>query len=402
MKNYEQTAKPTMLFIIILGALTAIGALSIDMFLPGLPQLRSDFSTTTSNAQLTLSLFMIGLALGNLFIGPISDALGRKNPLIIAMIIFTLASIAIVFTTNIWLMVLLRFIQGFCGGAGAVISRAISSDLYSGKQLTKFLAVLMLVNGIAPVIAPTLGGIILSFSTWRMVFVILTIFGVCMVIGSLFKLNESLPIERRDQAHIGAIFKNFSLLVVKPKFVLPMLIQGFTFIMLFSYISASPFITQSIYHLSALHFSWMFAGVGITLIFSSQLTGKLVDYINQQTLLRALTVIQIIGVIWVTITLVSHLHIVALIIGFIILVAPVTGVATLAFSIAMNERTGGSGSASSLLGLVQSLFGGLVTPLVGLAGETSATPYITIICISGVILIILQVFNYFAFRNTVQ
>ncbi|MBF7016362.1 multidrug effflux MFS transporter [Staphylococcus durrellii] len=399
MTDYEQNSKPSILYVIILGALTAIGALSIDMFLPGLPQLRSDFNTTTSNAQLTLSLFMIGLALGNLFIGPISDAIGRKGPLIIAMIIFTIVSIAIVFTTNIWVMVFLRFIQGFCGGAGAVISRAISSDLYSGKQLTKFLAVLMLVNGIAPVLAPTLGGIILSFSTWRMVFIILTIFGVCMVLGSLFKINESLPLERREQAHIGAIFKNFGLLFNKPRFLLPMLIQGFTFIMLFSYISASPFITQRIYHLSALHFSWMFAGVGITLIISSQLTGKLVDYIHQQTLLRVLTIIQIIGVIWVTMTLIGHLHVIVLIIGFIILVAPVTGVATLAFSIAMNEKTGGSGSASSLLGLVQSLFGGLVTPLVGLAGELSTIPYITIICTSGVVLTILQIFNYFAFRT---
>lgn len=399
MTDYEQNSKPSILYVIILGALTAIGALSIDMFLPGLPQLRSDFNTTTSNAQLTLSLFMIGLALGNLFIGPISDAIGRKGPLIIAMIIFTIVSIAIVFTTNIWVMVFLRFIQGFCGGAGAVISRAISSDLYSGKQLTKFLAVLMLVNGIAPVLAPTLGGIILSFSTWRMVFIILTIFGVCMVLGSLFKINESLPLERREQAHIGAIFKNSGLLFNKPRFLLPMLIQGFTFIMLFSYISASPFITQRIYHLSALHFSWMFAGVGITLIISSQLTGKLVDYIHQQTLLRVLTIIQIIGVIWVTMTLIGHLHVIVLIIGFIILVAPVTGVATLAFSIAMNEKTGGSGSASSLLGLVQSLFGGLVTPLVGLAGELSTIPYITIICTSGVVLTILQIFNYFAFRT---
>ncbi|MDN8847984.1 MFS transporter, partial [Staphylococcus aureus] len=120
----------------------------------------------------TLSLFMIGLALGNLFVGPISDAMGRKTPLVVAMLLFTMASIGIIFVENIWVMIALRFVQGFCGGAGAVISRAISSDLYSGKQLTKFLALLMLVNGVAPVIAPALGGIILSFATWRMVFVI--------------------------------------------------------------------------------------------------------------------------------------------------------------------------------------------------------------------------------------
>lgn len=157
------------------------------MFLPGLPQIQTDFNTTTSNAQLTLSLFMIGLAVGNLFTGPISDSIGRKQPLMIAMLLFTLASLGIIFVNNIWWMIILRFVQGFCGGAGAVISRAISSDLYSGKQLTKFLALLMLVNGVAPVLAPALGGVILSFSTWHMVFVVLTIFGMLMFLEQCLK-----------------------------------------------------------------------------------------------------------------------------------------------------------------------------------------------------------------------
>lgn len=399
MTHKQAQHKQSLLFVIILGALTAIGALSIDMFLPGLPQIQSDFGTTTSNSQLTLSLFMIGLALGNLFVGPISDAIGRKTPLIVAMSIFTLASIGIIFVDNIWLMVALRFVQGFCGGAGAVISRAISSDLYSGKQLTKFLALLMLVNGVAPVIAPALGGVILSFATWRMVFVILTLFGISMVIGSLFKVPESLEVEERDSPQLGSIFKNFKQLLITPRFVLPMLIQGVTFIMLFSYISASPFITQSIYQMSAQQFSIMFAVIGISLIISSQLTGKMVDYINRQTLLRILTVIQMIGVAVVTMTLVMHLSMWLLFIGFVILVAPVTGVATLGFSIAMDERTGGNGSASSLLGLVQSLLGGLVSPLVGMMGEDSFIPYITIIVIAGILLIMLQCINYFVFKH---
>ncbi|SUM34632.1 major facilitator superfamily permease [Staphylococcus gallinarum] len=125
--------------------------------------------------------------------------------------------------------------KDFCGGAAAVISRAISSDLYSGKQLTKFLALLMLVNGVAPVIAPALGGVILSFASWRMVFVILTLFGISMLAGTVFKVTESLPIDRRDSPHLLSIFKNFKDLLVTPRFVLPMLIQGVTFIMLFSY-----------------------------------------------------------------------------------------------------------------------------------------------------------------------
>ncbi|MDN6749027.1 MAG: multidrug effflux MFS transporter [Staphylococcus equorum] len=399
MSNYQEQNKNSLLFVIILGALTAIGALSIDMFLPGLPQIQSDFNTTTSNSQLTLSLFMIGLALGNLFVGPISDAIGRKTPLIVAMALFTMASIGIIFVDNIWWMIALRFVQGFCGGAGAVISRAISSDLYTGKQLTKFLALLMLVNGVAPVLAPALGGVILSFSTWRMVFVILTLFGLLMLFGTIFNIKESLSTEQRDSPHLVSIFKSFKQLLATPRFVLPMLIQGVTFVILFSYISASPFIAQRIYDMSAQQFSIMFASVGISLIISSQLTGKLVDYIDRQVLLRVLTIIQLVGIVWISIILYMHLSIWLLFIGFIILVAPVTGVATLGFSIAMDENTGGNGSASSLLGLVQFLIGGLVSPLVGVMGEDSYIPYVTIILIVGLSLMILQIINYFVFKR---
>lgn len=395
----QKQKKNSPLFIIILGALTAIGALSIDMFLPGLPELKNDFNTTTANAQLTLSLFMIGLGLGNLFVGPISDSIGRKKPLVISMIIFALASLGIVFVENIWIMVFLRFVQGFTGGAGAVISRAIASDMYRGNELTKFLALLMLVNGVAPVIAPALGGLILSFAVWRMVFVILTLFGVLMVLGSLFKVPESLSVKNRDSSGVNVIFSNFKSLLTTPRFVLPMLIQGVTFIMLFSYISASPFLVQKIYGVSPLHFSWMFAGVGITLIIASQIAGKLVDYFHPQVLLRAFTIIQIIGVVIVSLTLINHWHFALLVIGFIVLVAPVTGVATLGFSIAMEERTTGSGSASSLLGLLQSLLGGLVTPLVNLKGEYNIMPYIIIISLTAILIIILQLLNIKVFKH---
>lgn len=392
--------KRSPIFIIILGSLTAIGALSIDMFLPGLPDIRHDFQTTTSNAQLTLSMFMIGLAFGNLFAGPISDSTGRRKPLIIAMIIFTLASLGIVFVHNIWLMVALRFLQGVTGGAAAVISRAIASDMYSGNELTKFMALLMLVNGIAPVVAPTIGGIILNYSVWRMVFVILTIFGFVMVIGSLLKVPESLTVTNRESSSgLKTMFKNFKILLKTPRFVLPMLIQGMTFVLLFTYISASPFIIQKIYGMTAIQFSWMFAGIGITLIISSQLTGYLVDFIDSQKLMRGMTMIQIIGVILVTIVLLNHWNFWILAIGFIILIAPVTGVATLGFTIAMDESSSGRGSSSSLLGLMQFLFGGVASPLVGVKGEDNPIPYIIIIIATAVILIILQIYNMRVFKT---
>ncbi|SUN00077.1 multidrug effflux MFS transporter [Staphylococcus warneri] len=390
MNQKVQSKKQSPIFVIILGALTTIGALSIDMFLPGLPEIKNDFHTTTSNAQLTLSLFMIGLALGNLFAGPISDATGRKKPLWISMFIYTLASLGIVFVTNIEIMIALRFIQGVTGGAASVISRAIASDMYKGKELTKFLSLLMLVNGVAPVIAPAIGGVILSLAVWRMVFIILTVFGILMVIGSLTKVPESLQDDEKDSDGIKEMFKNFKHLLETPKFVLPMLIQGFSFIMLFTYISASPFIIQKIYGMSALQFSIMFAAIGITLIISSQLVGVLVDRIERRQLLKIVTYIQVLGVVIVAITLLNHLSFWILVIGFIILVAPVTAVASLGFSIAMDESTRGRGSASSLLGLVQFLLGGLMSSLVNVMGEHNVIPYVVIISMTAVIMIILQ------------
>lgn len=388
MKSVYQTENQSLLFIVILGSLTAFGPLAIDMFLPGLPNISHDFDIFASTTQLTISFFMIGLALGNFLAGPISDITGRKKPLIFSLIIFTIASLGIIFVTNIWIMIILRFIQGLTGGAGAVISRAIASDMYSGNALTKFLSLLMLVNGIAPIIAPALGGIILNYGPWRIVFVILTMFGIVMLIGTLFKVPESLEKNLRESSNIGTMLINFKELFKTPRFVL-----------LFTYISASPFIVQTIYGLTPLNFSIMFAFIGVTLIISSQLTGKLVDYIDRLLLLRIMSTIQVIGVIIVSLTLLNHWTFWILSCGFVILVAPVTGIATLGFSIAMDESKGAKGSSSSLLGLFQTLLGGIISPLVGIKGDCNALPYIIVIVITAIILMILQLINVKIFKK---
>ncbi|CAG2144922.1 multidrug effflux MFS transporter [Staphylococcus epidermidis] len=388
MKRVYQSENQSLLFIVILGSLTAFGPLAIDMFLPGLPNISHDFDISASTTQLTISFFMIGLALGNFLAGPISDITGRKKPLIFSLIIFTIASLGIIFVTNIWIMIILRFIQGLTGGAGAVISRAIASDMYSGNALTKFLSLLMLVNGIAPIIAPALGGIILNYGPWRIVFVILTMFGIVMLIGTLFKVPESLEKSLRESSNIGTMLINFKELFKTPRFVL-----------LFTYISASPFIVQTIYGLTPLNFSIMFAFIGVTLIISSQLTGKLVDYIDRLLLLRIMSTIQVIGVIIVSLTLLNHWTFWILSCGFVILVAPVTGIATLGFSIAMDESKGAKGSSSSLLGLFQTLLGGVISPLVGIKGDSNAIPYIIVIVITAIILMVLQLINVKIFKK---
>src|SRR5699024_3767169 len=163
--------------VLILGALTAFGPLSMDMYLPGLPNVMDDFSTSASLAQLSITATLVGLAIRQLVFGPLSDIVGRTRPLLITLSVYSAVSILAVFSGDIWIFISLRFIQGISAAAGIVIARAASRDMYTGKELTKFIAMLALVNGAAPILAPLLGGIVLNFASWRFVFVILFAIG---------------------------------------------------------------------------------------------------------------------------------------------------------------------------------------------------------------------------------
>lgn len=366
------------LLVIVLGLLAAFGPLSLDMYLPALPSVADELHTTASHAQLSLTACMIGLAVGQIFVGPMSDITGRKKPLVVVLLVYATASLLAATSTSIERLVLFRFIQGFSGGAGAVLSRAISSDLYKGKDLTKFMAVLMLVNGLAPVLAPVMGGIILSVATWQTVFIILAVYGAIMF-GLSFTLKESLPVEARNEGALKSVVRDFKKLLTNKDFVTVLVLQSLTYGVLFSYISGSPFITQKIYHMNAQQFSYMFAVNGVGLILFSQLTAKLVDKMSEVDILKLGQTIQFIGMIATTIVLLLHLPVWCLWISFFILITPVSMIGTTGFSIAMQVQNQGSGSASSILGLMQFLVGGLLSPLVGLMGETSVIPFIVII-----------------------
>lgn len=367
-----------LILILTLGLLAAFGPLSLDMYLPALPRVADDLSTSASYAQLSLTACMIGLAVGQIIVGPISDVIGRKKPLFIVLIGYALFSYFAARAATIEWLIFFRFIQGFCGGAGAVLSRAISSDLYKGKDLTKFLAVLMLVNGLAPVLAPVLGGVILSISTWHTVFYILAIYGVLMVLLAL-TLEESLPTYNRNEGALKSIWKDFKLLLTNKAFVTMLMLQSLTYGVLFSYISGSPFITQKIYDMNAQQFSYLFALNGIGLIVFSQLTAKLVNKMDELKILKLGQNIQFVGMILTVIVLVLHLPVWMLCAAFFLMITPVSMIGTTGFSIAMQVQNQGAGSASAILGLMQFLIGGILSPLVGVMGESSIIPFIVII-----------------------
>lgn len=386
------------ILIIIFGVMTTFGPLSIDMYSPSLPNVQHAFSSTTSEIQLTISFAMIGLALGQFFFGPLSDAFGRKKIALTILVIYMLASLIAVFTTDLYFFLFLRLIQGLTAGGSIVIAKASIGDKFSGDEMAKFLTSLMVVNGIITIIAPLLGGFALTISTWRSIFVILTIITIIVIIGVLMKMPSTDQSERKT-LNYGRIFKDFGQLLKKPSFVIPMLLQGLTYVMLFSYSAASPFIAQKIYSLSPQQFSVILAINGIGLILVSQIVALLVERLSRYTLLIYLTLIQIIGVVLIILTLTMHWPIWMLIIAFFLNISPVTSIGPLGFALAMEERTGCSGNASSLLGLFQFILGGVISPLVGLKGQFDASPYLVIISVTAILLVILQVI-YFKLNPT--
>ncbi|MEW4383431.1 multidrug effflux MFS transporter [Staphylococcus epidermidis] len=381
------------ILIVILGVMTAFGPLTIDMYGPSLPKVQHAFGSSISEIQLTLSFAMIGLAIGQFVFGPLSDVLGRKKMALILLIGYLIASLLSVFTVHLTIFLIIRLIQGLAGGGAIVIAKASIGDNYDGDELAKFLTSLMVINGIITIIAPLLGGLALSIASWRMIFIFLTIITLIVILGILLKMPVG-PHQELSQLNFKAIFKDFGLLLTKPTFVIPMLLQGLTYVMLFSYSSAAPFISQKMYHMTPLQYSAMFAINGVGLIVVSQITAIIVEKVSRYAMLIYLTIIQMIGVVILIITLTLHLPLYVLLIGFFINICPVTSIAPLCFSMAMAERTGGSGNASSLLGLFQFILGGLISPLVGLNGQHDMCPYLIIISATAVLLIALQ-FIYF-------
>ncbi|MBU6131612.1 multidrug effflux MFS transporter [Staphylococcus xylosus] len=379
-----------LMVIIMLGIMTTFGPLTIDMYVPSLPNVQSDFGTTTSQVQLTLSFAMIGLAIGQFTFGPLSDAYGRKKIALLIISIYVIASLIAVFTTSLSLLLVIRLIQGLTGGGAIVIAKASIGDQHKGKSLAKGLASLLVVNGIITILAPLIGGYALSVSNWKAIFLILTIVSFAILIFAFFKMEETRDADL-TKLNFALIFKDFGYLLKKPAFIIPMLLQGLTYVMLFSFSSAAPFITQKIYDMTPQQFSILFALNGIGLIITSQLTALLVEYINRYFLLVLLTLIQISGVVLILFTLIFHLPLWVLIIAFFLNVCPVTGIGPLSFTLAMESRTGGSGNASSLLGLFQFILGGVISPLVGLKGEYSVMPYLIILVITTILIILLEV-----------
>jgi len=370
--------------IILLGSLSAFGPLSLDLYLPALPQLAESFHTSSSYAQLSLTACMIGLSVGQLFAGSLSDFHGRRLPLLIGLFVYAVSSILCAFSPSVGVLIALRFVQGLAGSAGIVISRAIVRDMYSGPELTKFYAMLMLVNGAAPIFSPVIGGQLLKVTPWEGLFVVLTGWGVLTLAGVWFGLPETLPLNQRMTGGIRETLSTFRRLLRDRNFMGFALAQALVFAAMFAYIAGSPFVLQNIYGVSPQLFSLFFAINGFGIIIAGQLTGRLASKVGEKRLfLIGLLIASVSGALLLVMIIYSA-GLTAILIPLFFVVSSVGIVSTTGFSLAMRNHGYAAGSASALLGLLSFLLGGALAPVVGIAGDANALPMGIIIAAANI------------------
>lgn len=363
----------TFRFALLMAVFSALGPFSFDMYLPAFPQMMHDFDTDASMIQASLTACLLGLSAGQIAAGALSDVYGRRKPLIIALILFFLSSFGCAVAPNITVFIILRFIQGFAISAGA-ISGAIVRDLYSGTELTKFFSLLTMIRSLAPMLAPIAGGIVIYFTSWTGVFIILGVLGIFLTIISILRVKETLPADRRVPGNFTLLLKNFVSLLKSRAFMGYALSQGMMAAGIFAYVSGTPFVYQKIYGVSSQTFSFLFALNGISLILGAQLVKRLAGRMQERRILLMGLYMALMMSTMVLIVILMQGPLVALIIPLFFYVAShgITGPAS--FSLAMNAQGHIAGSAAALYGVIPFLLGSVTSPLVGIAGEYSAIP----------------------------
>jgi DHA1 family bicyclomycin/chloramphenicol resistance-like MFS transporter len=356
--------------VLVLGAFVALGPLTIDMYLPALPTITTELETTSAAVQLTLTGTLVGLALGQLVLGPLSDTYGRRRPLIAGTALHVLASLLVLVAPTIAVLGVLRLLQGVGTAAGAVIAIAVVRDLFDGRAAATLLSRLFLVIGAAPVLAPTIGGEVLRFTSWRGVFVILAAYGLALLAVGVFLLRETLPPERRSSAGVGGTLRSYRSLFRDRAYVGLVLVAGLTMAGLFSYVSGSSFVYQDEFGLDEQQFGLLFGAGAFWLIAATQLNPVLLRRFSPAQLLVAGTVAGAVA-------------------GAVLLVLSATGTGGLlavavplwavlfacglalpnAPALALSRHGEAAGTAAALLGAVQFGVGAAVSPLVGLLGN---------------------------------
>ncbi|MFC4858084.1 multidrug effflux MFS transporter [Actinophytocola glycyrrhizae] len=356
--------------ILVLGALIALGPLTIDMYLPALPALGADLMASEAAVQLTLTGTLVGLGLGQLVIGPLSDALGRRKPLIVGTAVHIVASLLVLVAPNVLVLGLLRTLQGVGAAAAAVVAMAVVRDLFTGRAAATILSRLMLVMGAAPILAPSIGAGILLTGSWRGVFAVLAAMGVALLLVAIFLLKETLPPERRRTGSIRPVLATYRMLVTDRQFVVLALVAALGMSALFSYVSGSSFVLQDTFGLSQQEFGLVFALGAVSLIGASQLNVVLLNrWSAQQIVFGALAAATGFGVALVVVAEFGLGGLPGFLVPLLLLLGAVGFVLPNAPALALSRHGEAAGTAAAMLGAAQFGLGALIAPIVGLLGN---------------------------------
>lgn len=383
----EPTVRPAppLRLLLLLGALTAFGPLCIDTYLPGLPELRDDLDASASTVGLTLTGCLAGLAIGQLVAGPISDARGRRPTILVGLAVFVLASLACAAAPSAATLAVLRVAQGFAGAAGIVVARAMVRDRYDGAQAAHVFSLLVMVNGVTPILAPILGAQLLALTDWRGVFVVLGAVGVALLVASLAILPETLPVHRRRTGGLADTRGAMVRLARDRRFVAHAAACGLSFAAMFAYIAGSSFVFQDVYGVSPTGFSLLFALNAIGIVAAGRANSVLVVRHAPQTLMRVGLRVQATGgILLVAVVSADVAGLVAVVACLFVVVGCVGIVLPNATALALAEHPDDAGSASGLLGTSQFAIGAATAPLVGVAGEGTALPMAITIAVLAV------------------
>ncbi|MFU8874551.1 multidrug effflux MFS transporter [Micromonospora sp. SL4-19] len=358
--------------VLVLGSLIAIGPLTIDMYLPALPAITTDLHTTSAAVQLTLTGTLAGLALGQLLIGPLSDAVGRRAPLLAGIGLHIVASLLCAIAPNIGMVGTLRVLQGLGVAASSVVAMAVVRDLFSGAAFAKLFSRLMLVMGAAPILAPTLGSALLRWSDWRGVFVALAVFGVLLITVAAFGLEETLPPERRRHGGVSATVRDYGTLLRDRTFVGLVLVAGLAMAALFAYVAGSSFVFQQQYGLDEQQFGLAFGAGAVGLITATQLNVRLLRrYTPQRILVTALGVGTAAGVVLLVVAATGFGGLAGILAALWVVLAAAGLALPNAPALALSRHGEAAGTAAALLGAVQFGVGAVAAPVLGALGTGS-------------------------------
>ncbi|MER5543175.1 multidrug effflux MFS transporter [Streptomyces sp. NPDC002589] len=367
-----------LLVTLVLGGLTATPPLAMDMYLPSLPEVTRSLHAPAATVQLTLTACLLGMALGQLVVGPMSDRWGRRRPLLAGLAVYLVATALCALAPNVETLVALRLAQGLAGAAGIVIARAVVRDLYDGVAMARFFSTLMLISGAAPIVAPLIGGQILRVTDWRGVFVVLTVVGTLLAALVWLRLPETLPPADRHAGGAGTALRAMRGLLADLPFTGYMLAGGFAFAALFAYISASPFVIQEIYGASPQTFSLLFGLNSVGLVIAGQVNGKLlVGRVALEKVLAcglAVIVLAASALLLMSAGALGGTGLAPVAAALFVLMSAMGITLPNAQSLALMRTRHAAGSASALLGTTSFLVGAVASPLVGVAGEHTAVP----------------------------